>query len=485
MTSPDISGSMMLATRTSQLLHTIQTGNVIIDTILASLVLSSQETIKKVLSMIASYITIFVNNMWANMGIWYTQSHLKITKTTAIKYITDAREINTLFDHVLWYINSQTELTDFEYTTLETTKNNTTLTQQIPRERKAFVMYRDYKISYVISSAMITIYGGDREHQRENHIITLSVDIPRDYKGDFYNEFGNMCITKHQDFNQKKNWEQCIYRNTKGEWKSQVSKNSRRLCTVILKKGEMESLSADLNDFLANEEWYTNREVSYTRRYLFSGIPGAGKSSCIKAISGHTKRHVYYLILSEIGSDAELFKLMEAIPHHQSVVVLEDIDCATDIVHARQKDEEKTDEEKVSRSAEEEATRTREKSSREDKKSTLTLSGILNAIDGGMIQTHGQILIMTTNHPEKLDPALLRPGRIDRHMEFSHCDAGQIESLFVNFFDNPPPLPHPKEYKKVSPAEIVQIFLSNRLNPEKAWADVVAKYSSPVEDISE
>ncbi|KAK6004370.1 hypothetical protein QM012_008232 [Aureobasidium pullulans] len=70
---------------------------------------------------------------------------------------------------------------------------------------------------------------------------------------------------------------------------------------------------------------------------------------------------------------------------------------------------------------------------KDDTTSKISLSGLLNVIDG--VATHeGRILIMTTNHPEKLDPALVRAGRVDMHIRFSYASTAQIKSLFLRMY---------------------------------------------------
>ncbi len=69
----------------------------------------------------------------------------------------------------------------------------------------------------------------------------------------------------------------------------------------------------------------------------------------------------------------------------------------------------------------------------------MTFSGFLNALDGVRSQ-EGQIIFMTTNHREKLDPALLRPGRADVHVLLNYASEKQMVDLFLRFF--------PKETKE-------------------------------------
>ena len=102
-------------------------------------------------------------------------------------------------------------------------------------------------------------------------------------------------------------------------------------------------------------------------------------------------------------------------------------------------------------------------------KSTLTLSGLLNAIDG-VFSCHGRILIMTTNHPEVLDEALIRPGRIDGKYLFDNCDKSQIKELYEMFFNRPSNINqiHKITNQEYSPAHITSVFLRYRNKADEA-----------------
>lgn len=190
---------------------------------------------------------------------------------------------------------------------------------------------------------------------------------------------------------------------------------------------------------------------------MFYGTPGCGKSSCIKALATYTKRHIHYLMLSDIKSDNELLKLLEDINFSDTILVIEDIDCASNVTH--QRGEESKEEEKES----------------DEEKSTLSLSGLLNALDGGVIDSHGQILVMTTNFPEKLDSALTREGRVDLRFEFTYCTNQQIKDLYVSFFKVSPPTE--KEFKtELTPAKVRGVFLKYKKNPEAAWEKLCEEF---------
>ena len=86
-------------------------------------------------------------------------------------------------------------------------------------------------------------------------------------------------------------------------------------------------IKEDVEFFLKSEKWYEDRDVPYTRGYLFYGHPGTGKTSMIKALSLHCKRHIHFLILSNVESDAQLLDLLSKINYKETVLVIEDIDC--------------------------------------------------------------------------------------------------------------------------------------------------------------
>ena len=67
--------------------------------------------------------------------------------------------------------------------------------------------------------------------------------------------------------------------------------------------------------------------------------------------------------------------------------------------------------------------------SREKRHAKITLSGLLNAIDGNASQ-EGRLLIMTSNNPNVLDEALIRPGRIDKQVYFGNLSPSAAVGIF-------------------------------------------------------
>lgn len=227
----------------------------------------------------------------------------------------------------------------------------------------------------------------------------------------------------------------------------------RPLDSVFLDGDLKESIVSDVKRFIDSRAWYQSVGIPYRRGYLFQGGPGGGKSSLALAIASELNLNICVLSLSNPNmSDERLISLMDDLPE-DSVLLLEDIDCAGPV--ARQPEVNPGIPEYL----------------RPETKG-VTLSGLLNALDG-VAAADGQIVIMTTNCHEKLDSALIRPGRIDLCCEFGMASTRQIEAIFNRFY------PEAGGFlmdqfaslipgKKVSMASIQGVLIENRDNPGMA-----------------
>ncbi len=113
-----------------------------------------------------------------------------------------------------------------------------------------------------------------------------------------------------------------------------------------------------------------------------------------------------------------------------------------------------------------------------EKRSGVSFSGLLNAIDGVAAQ-EGRALVMTTNHKERLDPALIRPGRADVHTELGLVGAPTARRLYERFFPGERDLAGVFEQRlgdqQHSPAQIQGWLLANSADP------MVAAHASGLE----
>ncbi|KAH7630388.1 BCS1 N terminal-domain-containing protein [Sordaria sp. MPI-SDFR-AT-0083] len=264
-----------------------------------------------------------------------------------------------------------------------------------------------------------------------------------------------------------------IYRGTtKGSgseptWQRCMARTSRPFSTVILNEKVKKELIDDVTDYLnpATRRWYANRGIPYRRGYLLHGPPGTGKSSLSLALAGFFKMRIYIVSLSSIAANEEnLASLFSELPR-RCVVLLEDIDTAG-LTHTRE-DGKVVAVDPGSGSADmvpgqltpgDGTTTTPAPSGR------LSLSGLLNILDGVASQ-EGRVLIMTTNHLEKLDKALIRPGRVDMIVEFGRADKEMTAAIFRAIFA---PLEGDEVGTPPSDSDCVSTLSSPKVDPAAA-----------------
>ncbi|KAJ5522898.1 mitochondrial chaperone bcs1 [Penicillium frequentans] len=210
-----------------------------------------------------------------------------------------------------------------------------------------------------------------------------------------------------------------IHGHSGGQWTDNRKSEARPLSTVILNQREKALLVDDMKDFLnpTTRSWYTQRSLPYRRGYLLHGPPGTGKSSFSLAIAGELNMDIYVVRVPSVD-DESLKCLFAELPAH-CVVLLEDIDAVIS-AHSR----------------ESEAVHSNEQPSFGDEKKRVTLSGLLNELDG-VSSAEDRVLIMTTNHEMKLDPALIRPGRIDKKVSFALADRDTVSQIYCWVFQSP------------------------------------------------
>jgi chaperone BCS1 len=189
-----------------------------------------------------------------------------------------------------------------------------------------------------------------------------------------------------------------------GDWDRLDDLPPRSPDSVILPEGQMERLIADVARFLAGEADYARRCVPWHRGHLYEGPPGTGKTSVARAVASHFGMDVWYLPLADVRKDGELLRLAGRVSP-RSMLLLEDVD----VFHA---------------------------ATQRDDDSEVTLSGLLNALDG-IATPHGLLTVLTTNSPEVLDHAVIRPGRIDLVEHFGYAGAEQVSRLMSRWYGQP------------------------------------------------
>jgi len=312
-----------------------------------------------------------------------------------------------------------------------------------------------------------------------------------------------------------------IYHGNRGMWQRRASRIARDISTVVLDPVQKAALVEDIREYLhpLTKRWYRERGIPYRRGYVLFGAPGTGKTSLCLALAGLFSLPVYISTLNEPGLSQEtLSQLFTTLPT-RSILLLEDVDAAG-LTHKRsekissrrysegipvsQSDDGGDDDDEGEEEGEDElgSTPRRSKSTRSPR---ISLSALLNAIDG-IISVEGRILIMTTNHIDHLDSALLRPGRIDMSIYFENITTETAEELYRSFYstqsiDSSSPQPV-QDYQKrklsscdyptseeqlnslatvfasripsgeISPAEMQGYLLTHKYRPDKAIANI-------------
>jgi chaperone BCS1 len=190
------------------------------------------------------------------------------------------------------------------------------------------------------------------------------------------------------------------------EWTRARLGNNRKLDSVVLKAGQKESILADLSRFFAAHGRYETLGIPWRRGDLLYGPPGTGKTSLVTALASEMALNVCVLSLASPNvTDEKIGNLLGTVPR-RSVILIEDVDAFF------------------------------QQRSKADTGVKVSYSGFINALDG--VAAHeGSVVFLTTNHPQLIDEAAIRSGRVDFRLELGLCDRDQLTRMFLKFFDDP------------------------------------------------
>ena len=210
---------------------------------------------------------------------------------------------------------------------------------------------------------------------------------------------------------------------------STIKSDRKPLEYLYLPREDKHLLLNYLKNFKDNKHLYEKYGFPYKGGLIMSGLPGCGKSSVILSIATYLEKDIFYLDLGQIRTNEELKLLIDYIKsksQHGGVIIFEDIDCMSEIVLQR----------KESQPVEEEITRLNDRisSAIETINDKLSLSFLLNVLDG-TLAPEDVMFVMTSNHINKLDKALIRPGRIDINLELKACNTYQLQCIYRDLYE--------------------------------------------------
>lgn len=226
-----------------------------------------------------------------------------------------------------------------------------------------------------------------------------------------------------------------------GNWRSQDTV-LRKMSSIVLENGIKEDVLDDLRTFLDDEEKYNELGIPWHRGYLFHGPAGTGKTSLIKALASELNLDLWYAPLGDLEEDSSLVDLIRSV-RARGILLLEDVDA---FAAARDRDTE---------------------SKPSGNGNGISTSALLNALDG-VVTPHGLITVMTTNHLDRLDPALTRSGRADKVVELGLPSRNELVGIWDLFFPGVPcDFEGGTDIPGISQAGASEVFKSN-------WHDAAA-----------
>ncbi|CAH2072497.1 unnamed protein product [Thlaspi arvense] len=240
-------------------------------------------------------------------------------------------------------------------------------------------------------------------------------------------------------------------------WKSVNFEHPSTLETMAMNNELKRSVVEDLDRFIKRKDFYKRVGKAWKRGYLLYGPPGTGKTSLVAAMANYLKFDIYDLQLASVNGDADLRRLLLGV-NNSSILLIEDIDCSVDMPTRLQSATESEAETLPAAGA---------------STPRLTLSGLLNCVDGLWSSCGNErLIIFTTNNKDKLDPALLRPGRMDMHIYMGHCDYDGFKTLASNYLgmshdsdDDPhclyPEIKHLIDGQVLTPAQVAEELMKN------------------------
>ncbi|KAG9156583.1 hypothetical protein Leryth_006564 [Lithospermum erythrorhizon] len=264
-----------------------------------------------------------------------------------------------------------------------------------------------------------------------------------------------------------RNRQRKLYTNStsKSAWSHIVFEHPATFDTLAMEPWKKQEIIEDLQTFTKSKDYYSKIGKAWKRGYLLYGPPGTGKSTMIAAMANLLDFDVYDLELTSVRDNSELRRLLTETTN-KSIIVIEDIDCSLDLTGQRKKPRtEKSESEKGKK----ESSRNKEESG-----SKVTLSGLLNFIDGLWSACGGErLIVFTTNYVDKLDPALTRRGRMDKHVELSYCSFEGFKVLARNYLNI-------EEEKHPMFHTIEQLLMETKITPADVAENLMPK--SPKED---
>ncbi|KAJ9188187.1 hypothetical protein P3X46_003574 [Hevea brasiliensis] len=352
----------------------------------------------------------------------------------------ESMQENQLYSKVSVYLNSLASMEDSNYTNLFTGKKSNDIILRLDPSQVIDDDFLGARVSW------INEVKTDTTHSR-----AFVLKIRKADKRRILRPYLQQIHTVFDELEQKKKRELKLYMNINGDqnqnrrWRFVPFTHPSTFETIAMESDLKNKLKSDLESFLKAKQYYHRLGRAWKRSYLLYGPSGTGKSSFIAAMANFLGYDVYDIDLSRVLGDSDL-KLLLLQTTTKSVIVVEDLDRFL-----------------------------------MGKSTAVSLSGVLNFMDGILNSccAEERIMVFTVNSKDHIDPAILRPGRIDVHIHFPLCDFSAFRTLANSYLGvkNHKLFPQVEEIfqtgASLSPAEIGELMIANRNSPSRALKSVI------------
>ncbi|PIA40886.1 hypothetical protein AQUCO_02400149v1 [Aquilegia coerulea] len=400
-----------------------------------------------------------------------------LPKVTIIIEEFDGAYTNDIFEAVQAYLSSKC-FSSAQVLKLSRPKNFKNLTFSMNTNQSFEETFEGIKIKWSFYSVEKKTSNLGYSRSLENRLFELS--FHRKYKESVHSSYipHVMEVAEAIKF---RNRERKLYTNRAYNedgriWSSIPFSHPSTFDTLAIDPVLKEDIKQDLMRFVRRKEFYSRVGRAWKRGYLLYGPPGTGKTSLIAAIANFLEFDIYDMELTAVTSNSQMRKLLIS-TSNKSVIVVEDIDCSLDLSD-RKKKESRAEDDNNENEGDSRKIKSQKKGSLLQ---TVSLSGVLNFVDGLWSSCGGErLIIFTTNHKEKLDAALLRPGRMDKHINLSFCEIEAFKMLAKNYLGIDKHELMRKVEKmlpltKMTPADIAEIFMSCEEDADMGMISVIKR----------
>ncbi|XP_058085255.1 AAA-ATPase At2g46620 [Magnolia sinica] len=358
-----------------------------------------------------------------------------------IPEFNDSFRENQLYRQVSVYVSSLASLEDSDFANLFSGRKPNEFFLQLDSDQSVHDFFLGARISWKNESK------GESDRCR-----TFVLKIRREDKRRILRPYLQHIQTVAEEIEQKRR-EIKLFTNAEtsgiGRWRSVPFTHPSTIETVAMDSDLKNKVRSDLEAFVKGKQYYHRLGRVWKRSYLLYGPAGTGKTSFVAAMAKFLCYDVYDFDLSRVANDFELKSLLLQ-TSGKSVIVIEDLDRFLI-----------------------------------EKSGKVSLSGILNFMDG-IFSCCGEerVMVFTMNSKENIDPAILRPGRLDVHIYFPLCDFSAFKTLATSYLGvkDHKLFPHVEEVfqtgASLSPAEIGEILMVNRSSPSRALKSVISALQS-------